>query len=132
MQTLIIKELTFSAAHYLPGHPKCGVIHGHTFFVRNLEVQTSKFVDFGVIKEAIRNFDHKLFIPRDHAPFWVRSYRPCREVGIELQGNTIEVNGAPTVENISVVLTNSLKVIDGVEAVRFELYEGPNQGVKVV
>lgn len=29
----IAYEMGFSAAHFLPGHPKCGVMHGHNYVV---------------------------------------------------------------------------------------------------
>lgn len=27
------KKYRFDAAHFLPGHPKCGVLHGHTWTI---------------------------------------------------------------------------------------------------
>lgn len=30
---IIGKQFTFEAAHMLPGHTKCGVVHGHTYKV---------------------------------------------------------------------------------------------------
>ena len=30
---IIGKEFKFEAAHHLPGHPKCGRTHGHTYHV---------------------------------------------------------------------------------------------------
>ena len=133
--TLIIKELTFSAAHYLPGHPKCGVIHGHTYFVRNLEVTydpektPGEFVDLGDIKSVIKGYDHTLIIPQDHFGMW-NSLKALVERKM-LRMRYLPGNLAPTVENIGQHIKWELKAITGVTDVSFELYEGPNQGVEV-
>lgn len=56
----------FDAAHYIPGHPKCGEVHGHRWEVE-VEYKTlepivlddfSMLVDFGEIKTPIRMLDH--------------------------------------------------------------------------
>lgn len=122
-----ILELTFSAAHYLEGHPKCGVIHGHTFFVRNIEILTSGFVDFGDVKAVISDWDHRLIIPKEHAAVWLDKIADLLapySVGIKLKF----VEGYATVETISEAIATELKSLKGVESVRLELYEGPNQG----
>lgn len=53
-------------AHFLPNHPKCGVIHGHTYKVEVIitgENKTGMILDFGDMKQIIRNvlaeYDHK-------------------------------------------------------------------------
>lgn len=61
-------EVTCSAAHYLPGHPKCGKLHGHTWrvevdyayvYMPHL-LPSGMLVDFGRIKSLIRDqFDHE-------------------------------------------------------------------------
>lgn len=64
-------EVTFCAAHYLPDHPKCSVLHGHTWRVEvnyydvvnsrnNYTPPSGILVDFGRIKQLIKDqFDHK-------------------------------------------------------------------------
>lgn len=60
----------FEAAHHLPGHPKCGGVHGHRWEVE-VEITTLRSdavindpeghgmaVDFGMIKERIGQLDH--------------------------------------------------------------------------
>lgn len=51
--------------HLLPGHPKCGVPHGHTYRVDvevEGEVRNGMVIDFDLLKsalrEVIRPFDH--------------------------------------------------------------------------
>jgi 6-pyruvoyltetrahydropterin/6-carboxytetrahydropterin synthase len=61
-------------AHYLPGHPKCGSLHGHTYKVELIiegENQTGMIVDFAdlkqVLREVLNRFDHRLF--NDFLPY---------------------------------------------------------------
>ena len=53
-------------AHFLPGHPKCGQLHGHTYKVEVViegENKTGMILDFGdmkkVIREVLAEYDHK-------------------------------------------------------------------------
>lgn len=57
-------ETSFEAAHFLPGHPKCGNTHGHSYRVvvnidGLMDLKTNMVVDFGKVKEVVRQFDHK-------------------------------------------------------------------------
>ena len=55
---------TFSAAHYIPEHPKCGKTHGHTWKVEVWlegelrEEDKGMLLDFGDIKDLLKAFDH--------------------------------------------------------------------------
>jgi 6-pyruvoyltetrahydropterin/6-carboxytetrahydropterin synthase len=53
-------------AHYLPGHDKCGSLHGHTYKIEVViegENKSGMIIDFAQLKKAIRDtlsfFDHK-------------------------------------------------------------------------
>ncbi len=53
-------------AHYLPGHPKCGTLHGHTYKVEIIiegEKKNGMIMDFGdlklVLKEVLAEYDHR-------------------------------------------------------------------------
>ena len=53
-------------AHFLPGHLKCGSLHGHTYKVEVIisgENKTGMILDFGEMKQIIRavlaEYDHK-------------------------------------------------------------------------
>ncbi|HYE97455.1 MAG TPA: 6-carboxytetrahydropterin synthase [Planctomycetota bacterium] len=55
----------FDSMHLLPGHPKCGVPHGHTYkleVVAEGPVVNGMVIDFadlkGAMREIIRTFDH--------------------------------------------------------------------------
>ena len=128
---LKIDELTFSAAHYIRGHPKCQALHGHTYFVREIEVDyeapEQEFVDLGIIKSIISFFDHKLLIPLEDEKFWlglsanIDNQPPCRIPYVIIPGNT-------TVESLSEYIAEQIKTIPNVKYVRLKIYEGPNQG----
>ncbi len=53
-------------AHFLPGHDKCGSLHGHTYRIEVViegEKKSGMIMDFaelkGRIKEGLAYFDHK-------------------------------------------------------------------------
>src|SRR5258706_367581 len=55
----------FDSMHLLPGHPKCGVPHGHTYRVEVTAegpVLNGMVIDFDILKRALREllktFDH--------------------------------------------------------------------------
>jgi 6-pyruvoyltetrahydropterin/6-carboxytetrahydropterin synthase len=62
-------RMSFDAAHYLPNHPKCGKVHGHTWTVEvkvlgPVNPSTGMVVDFSTLKEQLKailsEFDHRL------------------------------------------------------------------------
>lgn len=72
----ISTEVTFEAAHLIPGHPKCGRLHGHTYKVvatlRGETLNDMQFlVDFGKVKDVMRGWDldHHFLAPMKHAGF---------------------------------------------------------------
>lgn len=55
-------------AHFLPGHKKCGTLHGHTYKVEVIvegENKTGMIIDFADLKDSLRQvlslYDHKSF-----------------------------------------------------------------------
>ncbi len=62
-------KLRFSACHFIPNHPKCGCLHGHTYAVSvRLEgEQIGEFIiDFEFVKNIVNRIcdrlDHKVLI----------------------------------------------------------------------
>jgi len=54
------------SAHYIPGHDKCGSLHGHTYKVEVViegEKKAGMIIDFSELKKAIKEalalYDHK-------------------------------------------------------------------------
>ncbi len=66
------KSITFSASHILPGHEKCGRMHGHNyavhFRVEGEPKEEGLVYDFIPIKRKLRElteaFDHRILIPK--------------------------------------------------------------------
>ncbi|MEM0265761.1 MAG: 6-carboxytetrahydropterin synthase QueD [Archaeoglobaceae archaeon] len=83
-----VKEV-FSAAHAIPGHRKCGKVHGHNFEVSvevEGELRSGMVIDFfdlkKMLKEILEKLDHSLLN---------------------------EVIANPTSENIAIFIFNELR-----------------------
>lgn len=57
---------TIDCAHFLPGHDKCGSLHGHTYRIELIiegENKTGMIIDFADLKKCLRDtlslYDHK-------------------------------------------------------------------------
>jgi len=140
-------ELTFNSAHYIPGHETCGSPHGHTYFVRNLTVDVSMClheneetagitIDFGELKQYIRSWHHRNIIPRRDYEAWKEFYD---KMGWRDNLLCVDFTSAEFIaEELKVGL---LAVLDRAmmstpykadsDMIHFELWEGPNQAVKV-
>ena len=72
-------NIKFSSAHLLPGHKRCGVLHGHTYSISariSGEVDDKGFlVDFTLLKSHLREIaaklDHRILIPEKNKVFTV-------------------------------------------------------------
>ena len=69
--------IRFSAAHILPKHKRCGVLHGHTYAIHARifgDKDKQDFVmDFSIVKKYLKNIseslDHKILIPEKNNYF---------------------------------------------------------------
>ena len=83
----IIKRFKFDSAHFLPGHPKCGNIHGHTWVLKvSLEgeprMDNGMVIDFHLVKDVvnekiINRLDHR-FLNELGLPF--SEYPSCENI----------------------------------------------------
>jgi len=70
---------SIDAAHFIPGHPKCGRLHGHTYSVTiEIDGPTSpshpKFIiDFAVLKKLVHQLDHRLMVASEHPDIQVQA-----------------------------------------------------------
>jgi 6-pyruvoyltetrahydropterin/6-carboxytetrahydropterin synthase len=62
-------KLRFSSCHLIPGHPKCGRLHGHTYAVSvrlEGELENEFLIDFFELKEIVKKIcdelDHRVLI----------------------------------------------------------------------
>ncbi|MEA1944434.1 MAG: 6-pyruvoyl tetrahydropterin synthase family protein [Euryarchaeota archaeon] len=65
-------KLRFSACHLIPGHPKCGRLHGHTYAVsvKIYGERTDEFIiDFELLKETVaeicNHLDHHIIVAKN-------------------------------------------------------------------
>ncbi|MCX8172335.1 MAG: 6-carboxytetrahydropterin synthase QueD [Archaeoglobaceae archaeon] len=110
MRMIVGVSDTFSAAHSIPGHKKCGKVHGHNFMVSvevEGEVKNGMVIDFFELKKLLREilgkFDHSLL------------------------NEIIEV---PTSENIALYVFQELKKI-GLNVVRVRVSENVDKWAEV-
>ena len=131
MPRLEIDQLTFSAAHYIPGHEGgCGNVHGHTYFVTNIWLEyiatdtMGIAVDFGIIKDYFRRWDHKLIVPNQDLEDWRKFYR-------KMDFNLHQLIGLPqtTCEYMIGYIKQQLYDLTGYW-IHFRLSEGPGQGTR--
>lgn len=82
--------LKFSACHLIPGHAKCGRLHGHTYAV-HVRLTGSKnrmgfIADFHEVKELVKRLiealDHRVLIPARHPQVSVSRGRGTVELTI--------------------------------------------------
>lgn len=72
VRTIYAGGLTFDYAHMIPGHAKCGRLHGHTSRVRAAVTgeldELGMVIDFGVLKHTLEDvldaLDHRLLVNR--------------------------------------------------------------------
>jgi len=94
---------TIDCAHMLPGHPKCGQLHGHTYTVEVVvegETRDGMVLDFADLRSRIR----QVLAPYDHR-------------------NWNDVLDNPTVENICERVAGQLSETLGF-AFTLRIYEG--------
>ncbi|PKP56331.1 MAG: 6-carboxytetrahydropterin synthase QueD [Candidatus Altiarchaeales archaeon HGW-Altiarchaeales-2] len=114
---------TFSSAHFLIGHEKCGRIHGHNWKVKVIvegELEEHGWViDFTILKnitdELLNKFDHKMLLPNSinykddggNLNFTANS----KKYSFPKEDCVIVPIGNVTCENLAYLLHNELKEI---------------------
>lgn len=110
----VTKRFTFEAAHFLPGHSKCGFVHGHTY---TLEVTIERRLDWIDNRGMVMDFGELEKIVQREVIQWLDH---------SLLNNTIEF---PTCEKILLWiwyhLTNHLNT-DKIRLSELKLWEGLN------
>lgn len=103
MKAIIVKKFTFEAGHFIPNHPKCGEVHGHSWVlkvsVKGELKENGMIMDFHDLKDLVQNnvlykLDHKFlnnefnFIPTcENLVEWIWNELAgrVRGYGVELQ-----------------------------------------------
>jgi 6-pyruvoyltetrahydropterin/6-carboxytetrahydropterin synthase len=150
VQTIFLDDpsFNFDYAHILPKTEKCSVMHGHTSSAL-VEIAGSPVdgmvVDFNdakpVIKRAIADLDHKLFISESYvtgrtATHVDLSFKTVHgEFSLHVpKETTLLLDGEATVENLARELLRRIapKMPENVEAVGVYVYEGLNKGTHLL
>lgn len=110
-------ETSFAAAHFLPGHSKCGHIHGHTYKVRatidGKIGDNGMVVDFGKVKHALRLWDHDSLNFNEARDQKIEYYIPRKQ----------KVLLFPTVENLALFFVEELIELGSFETVEVTVWE---------
>jgi len=150
VQTIFLDDpsFNFDYAHILPKTEKCSVMHGHTSSVL-VEITghpiEGMVVDFGVakpiVREAVRELDHKLFISEkyvtgmDSRSVTLRFETVHGEFAIKApRRTTLILKGEATVENLAKEVLDRIapKMPNNVTAVGVYVYEGLNKGSHIL
>ena len=150
LQTIFMDDpsFNFDYAHILPKTEKCSVMHGHT---SSALVEISGFpiegmvVDFNVakpiIKKAIADIDHKLFINETYVTGRTATHVDLcfstvhGEFSLHVPSETtVMLEGEATVENLAQELLGRIapSMPDNVESVGVYVYEGLNKGTHLL
>jgi 6-pyruvoyltetrahydropterin/6-carboxytetrahydropterin synthase len=89
MSMRVGRQFHFDSSHVLPGHPKCGVLHGHTYRVE-VVVEGDETGDMVLDFDDLRRQVHRVIDELDHA-------------------HLNEILDMPTVENIARWLRDRLQ-----------------------
>lgn len=119
-------ETKFSAAHYLPGHKKCGKMHGHNYKVRaeiegKVDEKTGMVVDFGKVKEVLRRFDHQTLNFKEERGSKVEYYMAHKQ----------KVLVCPTAENLALYFVTDLIELGSFNTVEITIWETDDCSVTV-
>jgi len=83
-------KLRFSACHFIPGHPKCGRLHGHTYAVSvrlEGELDNEFLMDFLELKEIVGDvcdeLDHRILIASNDPRLSIRDNGESYSIEVE-------------------------------------------------
>jgi len=139
--------LKFSACHLIPGHDRCGRLHGHTYAVHvRLQGEKNKsgyIADFHDVKTLIRDIierlDHRVLIPAAHPAVTIAKRRGIVEMKVGRKRYAFPAEDvvlldlpAVTAEQLAeYILEKAAPPIAGmgtVSELQIGLYEGVGQG----
>ena len=108
--------IRFSASHFIPGHDKCGRLHGHSYVLHLVlegdNNEQGMVMDFVELKKALRSIveslDHKVLIP-ERSP--VLQISKAKEIEVK-NGNKRYVFPAEDVALLEVSQTSAEELAD--------------------
>ncbi len=140
-------KLRFSACHFIPNHPKCGCLHGHTYAisVRIEGQQIGDFIiDFEMVKRIINeicdSLDHRVLIAEKDPRLRIMK---MKEVSIEIiESNkryvlplddvvflpTASVSAEDLCKYFSTGIAKALREVHNIRKIQVRVDEGIGQG----
>jgi 6-pyruvoyltetrahydropterin/6-carboxytetrahydropterin synthase len=107
-------KLRFSACHFIPNHPKCGCLHGHTYAVsvRIEGDQKGEFIiDFekvkGIINRICEGLDHRVLIAENDPRL-----RIVKKDGVSIEISESKKRYVLPLEDVVFLPTNSVSAED--------------------
>jgi 6-pyruvoyltetrahydropterin/6-carboxytetrahydropterin synthase len=140
-------KLRFSACHFIPNHPKCGCLHGHTYAisVRLDGEQKGEFIiDFETVKKIVNELcdrlDHRVLIAEKDPRLRVEKKK---EVSIEIIESkkryvlpsedvvflpTTSVSAEDLCKYFTAGIVKALLGVDNIKKIHVRVDEGIGQG----
>jgi 6-pyruvoyltetrahydropterin/6-carboxytetrahydropterin synthase len=140
-------KLRFSACHFIPNHPKCGCLHGHTYAisVRLDGEQKGEFlIDFervkGIVNELCDRLDHRVLIAEKDPRLRIEKKK---EISIEIIESkkryvlpsedvvflpTASVSAEDLCKYFTEGIVKALRGVDNIKKVQVRVDEGIGQG----
>ena len=140
-------KLRFSACHFIPNHPKCGCLHGHTYAisVRIEGQQVGDFIiDFEMVKKIVNEIcdrlDHRVLIAEKDPRLRIGK---TKEVSVEIIENnkryvlpsedvvflpTTSVSAEDLCKYFSTGIAKALRGVDNIRKIHVRVDEGIGQG----
>ena len=140
-------KLRFSACHFIPNHPKCGCLHGHTYAisVRLDGEQKGEFlIDFervkGIVNELCDRLDHRVLIAEKDPRLRIEKKK---EISIEIIESkkryvlpsedvvflpTTSVSAEDLCKYFTEGIVKALRDVDNIRKIQVRVDEGIGQG----
>jgi 6-pyruvoyltetrahydropterin/6-carboxytetrahydropterin synthase len=140
-------KLRFSACHFIPKHPKCGCLHGHTYAisVRLEGEQAGEFIiDFErvkmIVNELCDRLDHRVMIAENDPRLRIEKNK---EISVEIIENkkryvlpsedvvflpTASVSAEDLCKYFTAGIVRALQGVDNIKKVCVRVDEGIGQG----
>ncbi|MBU0496428.1 MAG: 6-carboxytetrahydropterin synthase [Candidatus Thermoplasmatota archaeon] len=143
------QHLSFSAAHLIPHHAQCGILHGHTYVISctltgSVQKQTDMLIDFTEIKRHLRSIidtlDHRVLLPQQHpAVHWQKEIIQItldkKSYKLPTQDCILLPIPSTTAEHLATYILNEfimrLSKNHGLETITLTVDEGLGQGATI-